>query len=224
VLPFRNQADHVEATVTAYAEALARTGITHELILVVNACTDPTPEVCRSLAARLAGVRVLESERGGWGLAVRLGLAAATGDTLCYTNSARTSPQDLVLMLLVAQANPGTVVKANRRVRESWRRRLGSLLYNLQCRMLFDLPYWDINGTPKVFPRRFSRLTELARDDDLIDLEFHCICRAEGYPVLEVPVLSTRRHGGSSTTGYRTAVRLYLGALAMWRDRSGRGK
>ena len=52
-------------------------------------------------------VRVVESERGGWGRAVRLGLAAARGDLLCYTNSARTAPQDLALLLLYATAYPG---------------------------------------------------------------------------------------------------------------------
>ena len=44
-------------------------------------------------------------------------------------------------------------MKANRKIRDNWRRRLGSLLYNLECRALFDLANWDINGTPKVFPR-----------------------------------------------------------------------
>ena len=50
------------------------------------------------------------------------------------------------------------VIKASRKIRENWKRRLGSLLYNLECRALFDLPYWDINGTPKVFGRHFIPL------------------------------------------------------------------
>ena len=91
---------------------------------------------------------------------------------LCYTNSARTAPQDLALLLLYANINVDKVIKANRKIRESTFRRMGSLFYNLECRALFDLPYWDINGTPKVFPRKYSRLLELTRDDDMIDLEF----------------------------------------------------
>ena len=114
-------------------------------------------------------------------------------------------------------AHPEVVIKANRKVRESWRRRLGSLLYNLECRALFDLSYWDVNGTPKVFSRRHERLLNLHRDDDLIDAEFNIICRREGYPVLEVPIFSTRRHGGVSSTNYRTAISLYVGAFQMWR-------
>jgi glycosyltransferase involved in cell wall biosynthesis len=217
ILPVYNQADHIASLVAEYEQALQSVPFEHELLLVVNGSRDSSLEVCRSLEQRYPSVRTLHSQRGGWGLAVRLGLRAARGTLICYTNSARTSPQDLVLVLLYAIANPGTVVKANRKVREKWQRRLGSLLYNLECRALFDLSYWDINGTPKVFPRSFGRLLELGRDDDLIDAEFNVVCRREGYPVLEVPIFSSRRYGGASTTNYRSALRMYLGAYTMWR-------
>jgi hypothetical protein len=119
-------------------------------------------------------------------------------------------------MLAYAGAYPNVVIKANRKIRESWRRRLGSLLYNLECRALFDLSNWDINGTPKVFPRAFDKLIQLTRDDDLIDAEFSMICRKETYPIIEVPIFSSRRHGGRSTTNYRSALRLYWGAYQLW--------
>jgi hypothetical protein len=151
---------------------------------------------------------------------VRLGLREARGDLLCYTNSARTTGQDLTLLLLYAVAWPKAVIKANRKIRESWQRRLGSLLYNLEVRALFDLSVWDINGTPKVFPRKFTKLLELTRDDDLVDAEFLVRCRQANYPVLEVPIFSTRRHGGKSTTGLRSAAKMYAGA---WRLRRALG-
>jgi hypothetical protein len=120
-------------------------------------------------------------------------------------------------MLLYALAYPNVVVKANRKIREGTRRRLGSLLYNIECRWLFDLANWDVNGTPKVFPRSFEQLLTLRRDDDLIDAEFSAICRREGYPMIEVPVFSTRRHGGKSTTNLGSAVKMYWGAYLLWR-------
>jgi hypothetical protein len=122
-----------------------------------------------------------------------------------------------VLLLLYARTFPDVVVKANRKIRERWTRRLGSLLYNLECRALFDLSSWDVNGTPKVFPRSFAKLLALTRDDDLIDAEFSWICRREGYRMLEVPIFSSRRHGGTSTTTLLSAVRMYAGAYRLWR-------
>jgi glycosyltransferase involved in cell wall biosynthesis len=218
ILPVHNQADHIGAVVTEYVDALARTEQPFELILVPNGCRDRSVAVCQELADRHPEVRVVASDRSGWGLAVKLGLENARGELLGYTNSARTSGPDLLLLLLYARVYPQIVVKANRKIRESWRRRLGSLLYNLQCRALFDLSYWDINGTPKFFPRSFSRLLSLTRTDDLIDAEFSLVCRRESYPMLEVPIFSTRRHGGRSTMNLRAAFRLYWGAYELSRE------
>jgi len=217
VLPVRDQAEHVESLVTEHARALGRSGLAWEIVLVPNACRDGSDAICRRLAHEHAGVRTVESALGGWGRAVRLGLREARGDLLCYTNSARTTPEELLLLVLYARAFPDVVVKANRKVRERWTRRLGSLLYNLECRALFDLSCWDVNGTPKVFRRTHDRLLGLTRDDDLIDAEFDWICRREGYRMIEVPIFSSRRHGGKSTTTLRSAVRMYWGALELWR-------
>ena len=66
-------------------------------------------------------------------------------------------------MLLYASVYPDVVVKANRRSATTGGAGLGSLLYNLECRALFDLSFWDINGTPKVFPRSFGEAARAAR-------------------------------------------------------------
>lgn len=216
VLPVHNQAEHIGSIVPSYVEALRRAPYPFELILVANACRDASPAVCRELAHEHAEVRVIESVPGGWGLAVRLGLAAATGEILCYTNSARTDARDLVLMIVYAAANPGAAVKAHRKSRESLGRKIGSLLYNLQGRVLFDLPTWDINATPKVFPRTLYEKLDLRADGDLVDLEFYVKCSRLEEPVIEVPIYRWTRHEGRSTTSLRTAVRLYSGATRLW--------
>ncbi len=218
VLPVHNQADHISTVVTEYEQALTQIPYSHECILVVNGCQDGSLEVCSKLSKQFGVVRVLHNEKKGWGLAVKLGLNEARGDILCFTNAARTSARDLVLLLLYAVSNPGVIIKANRRIRESLHRRLGSLLYNLECRYLFDLSCWDVNGTPKVFPRSCSRLLQLTQDADLFDVEFDVICQRENYPLLEVPVFSVRRHSGRSTTGLRSAWYMYLGVLRLWRN------
>jgi glycosyltransferase involved in cell wall biosynthesis len=217
VLPVHNQADHITTVVEQYVQALRRDGLSGELVLVVNACSDDSLRVCRALAEQEPSVRVLDTPAGGWGRAVRLGLAAASGELLCYANSARTSAADLVSLVRYALANPGVVIKPHRRSRESWSRRIGSFLYNAEVRLLFDLPTWDINATPKVFHRDLYRQLDLRSDGDLIDLEFYLACRALGRPIVEVPIYSWHRFGGGSTTTYRSAARLYIGAFRMWR-------
>jgi len=217
VLPFYNQADHVEPLMGRFLAAVSELPFQVEFVLVPNNCSDATTDICHELARGHPRVRVVELAEGGWGRAVRAGIDAAEGDLLCYTNSARTSTEMLVLSLLFASVHPDVVVKANRRVRDSFVRRLGSLIYNLECRMLFDLPQWDINGTPKVFPRSAASLGALQRIADLVDLEFVARCQRDGRRILEVPLLATERHGGQSTTKLRSALRLYIGAVRMAR-------
>jgi glycosyltransferase involved in cell wall biosynthesis len=218
VLPVHNQAEHLANVVDSYISVLSNSvPLRYEIILVANACSDQSESVCRQLSERFLQVIAISTPEGGWGRAVRLGLERSAGDLLCYTNSARTSPAILSRAIEYAIANPSTVVKANRKIRESWQRRLGSLLYNLECRAFFDLATWDINGTPKVFPREFEALMQLTRNDDLIDAEFNAICRRTPYAVLEMPVVSTKRHSGNSTTNYGSAVRMYWGAFELWR-------
>jgi glycosyltransferase involved in cell wall biosynthesis len=215
VLPIHNQADHIGEVVESYVDVVRRLRLDVNLVLVTNACTDSSPEICRALARSHQEVRVVEQGAGGWGRAVRSGLAGAQGDLLGYANSARTSPEILALMLSYARAYPDVVIKANRKIRDSALRRAGSLLYNLECRALFDMPTWDVNGTPKLFPRSFHRLLELRSSGDLIDAEFMLACKREDYPVLEVPLLATTRLGGRSTTNYRSALRMYRGAIGL---------
>jgi glycosyltransferase involved in cell wall biosynthesis len=216
VLPVYNQADHIESVLLEYITALQRLDFPTEILPVINGPRrDQSLEICRSLQEKHQSIRTLSIDQGGWGRAVRHGLSQAGGDLICYTNSARTTARELVLMLLYASVHDDCVVKANRKIRENWKRRLGSLLYNLECRYLFDLAYWDINGTPKVFPRSFAPLMNLQQNGDLIDLEFNVICRRQDYQMLEVPVFSTTRHSGRSTTNWRSAYRMYRGAVQL---------
>ena len=222
VLPVHNQAAHISDIVRGYIDALSDIGRPFEFVLAVNASRDESLAVCESLAAAYPQVRVIHDSQPGWGRAVKAGLRAASGEVIGYTNSARTSAAELRQLLLEAIAHPGSVVKATRPVRESWQRRIGSLLYNVECRALFGFSTRDVNATPKVFSRAHTSLLMLTSDDDLLDAEFLRACVREGYPVREVPIFATRRQGGSSTTNYKSAVRMYVGALRLWwadRDR-----
>lgn len=214
VLPVRDQADHIRRVVESYLDVLDRSVGSYELVLVPNACTDGSDAICRELAMSAARVRVLENPRGGWGLSVRTGLAGSSGRFVCYTNSARTDPSLIPRMLDLARTHPG-LVKVVRCRRGNRVREFGSFLYNLECRLLFDLPGRDVNGTPKLFPRSLLEGMHLTSDGDLLDLEILVECRRLGVRVLEVPVQGWRRHGGRSSTGLASAWRMYAGAIRL---------
>jgi len=221
VLPVHNQAAHIAPIIASYHDVLTQLGQPYEFVLSVNGSTDDSAGVCEKLAQTYPTIRVVVDPRAGWGLAVRAGLRAARGDLLCYTNCARTSAADLRLLIGSGLDRPNAVVKATRRVRDNWKRRLGSTLYNVECRLLLGVKTTDVNATPKVFSRSHAALLDLTSDGDMLDAEFLFTCRRKGYPVIEVPIFGNRRQGGKSTTGYKSAVGMYVGAYRLWRATRG---
>lgn len=217
ILPVHQQQDHIARVLVELYDAVSDLGSAIELIVVVNASSDESAERCRALADRCPGLLVIERAERGWGAAVRAGIAVASGDLLCFTNSARTTALDLRTAVTLGLVNSCCAVKAVRRSRDRAIRRVGSVLYNFEARALFGLASWDVNGTPKVFPRGFGELLALREDGDLLDLEWLVMCDRESYHLIEFPVTSVRRHGGTSTTKLRSAFAMYRGALGLRR-------
>lgn len=212
ILPLYKQVAHVEHLYNTYTTHLDKLADTWELIFVVNGANDGSVEKLNSINTR-DNVRVCWLEKGGWGRAVKYGLAEGKGKYLCYTNSARTDIDDLMLILNYARVNNDNVVKATRIVREKLIRKIGSTLYNFQCRLLYKVPIWDVNGTPKVIPRHIYKDLDITSDDDLIDAEVIIKCVRNKVRIIEIPVILTARISGSSTTNFASAYKMYSGLL-----------
>lgn len=217
VLPCRNQEDHIEEVLRSYAGPLERTGRSYELVVVPNACSDRTAQIVRSVSEGDPRIRVVENPRGGWGLSVIMGLAAARGSMLCYTNSARTDPENVVAVLDLCMKSGPCLAKARRDKRGAPLREAGSWLYNVEGRLLFGIRARDVNGTPKVLSRDLFRDLRLFSEGDLLDLELMAKVSRLDIPIVELPVRGFTRHGGRSSTDWKTAWALYTGALKLRR-------
>jgi hypothetical protein len=212
ILPIPPSAVRVDDRVIAYTRGFERLGCDYEILLVID-------ESAGRAVHEIGGVRTLSIRDWRWGKAVRAGLSQANGNILCFANLDRTSAETLTLMTTYALTYKDVVLKAHRRTRDSVLQRVGSLLYNLEVRSLFKLTDWDVNGTPKLFPRTYERLRHLTRDDELLDVEFLVICKREGYSVLEVPITALPVYADWPRTSIATALRMYLAALRMARRR-----
>ena len=210
ILPLYKQVNHAEYLYNTYTEALSTLNDSWEILFVVNGNNDGAVEKLNGLN-KLENVKVLWLENGGWGRAVKFGLSQAQGKYLCYTNSARTEISDLLMILNYAKVNTDNVVKATRIIREKLMRKVGSTLYNLECRILYKVPVWDVNGTPKVIPQKVYNQLNITSDDDLIDAEIIIKCTRNKNPIIEIPVVSTTRISGASTTNFLSAYKMYSG-------------
>ncbi|MCA9815127.1 MAG: glycosyltransferase [Cyanobacteria bacterium HKST-UBA01] len=221
ILPVCNQSDHIESVVRRHIEFLQeRTEVPFEIILVVNGCTDDSLRVCRLLEENLEVVRVVDSERAGWGAAVQEGMKAAGGSHICYASSARAKSEDIVDLINCAASRPDVVVHAIRKGHDNPLRSLSSYFYNLECRVLHGIQVRDVNGNPKIFPRKFERLLELEEEGYLVDVEFNVVCTENDYPVVQRAVRHTKRHGGKSMTGFLVGASLYFQVFNLWLRRT----
>lgn len=211
VLPCRNQADHIGEVLERYAVPLDHIGRPYELVVVPNACTDRTSEVVEKIAATDSRFRVMENPEGGWGLSVQIGLSASRGMHLCYTNSARTEPNQIVALLEFYEKNQPCLAKVRRERRRVFSRGLGSWLYNLEGRILLGITARDVNGTPKIFSRQLWEKLNLSSTGDLIDMELMAKIACLKIPVVEMTVRGFTRHGGTSSTNLKSAWKMYAG-------------
>jgi glycosyltransferase involved in cell wall biosynthesis len=211
VLPVRNQADHLRPILGDWLRVLD--GTSFELIVVPNASVDRTRDIAAEVAGRDPRIRIVENSAGGWGASVRLGLEAARGSVLAYTNSARTDPG--IVPALLERHRTDRLVKLRRVQRQAPLREFGSWLYNGEARLLFGVRSADVNGTPKIFSADFYRPLRIASAGDLFDLELMHHAHRAGLTIDEVPVPGFRRHGGRSTTTLRSAWNMYVGAVKL---------
>ena len=83
VIPAHNEEGCIEGTVRALEAELRAQGIAHEILVVNDGSTDGTEAILRRLQAELPALRwVNNAPPNGFGLAVRRGLDAFTGDAV----------------------------------------------------------------------------------------------------------------------------------------------
>jgi dolichol-phosphate mannosyltransferase len=217
ILPIYNQEEHLPVIVNQYMETLQKVDFSCEVLLIVNGSSDNSYSIALKLTSGMPDFKVFNLAQGGWGRAVKYGIEMATGRYIAYTNSARTNPADLAMLMKYALVNSETVIKANRIVRDSFLRKLGSVIYNFENRFFFRFPIWDVNGTPKIFPAYILKAMNVISNNDLIDAEIMARCAKQQIPVIEIPVRITSRISGKSTTGILSAIKMYWGLLKLRR-------
>lgn len=103
VIPARNEAARIAATVARVRQVAADEGLPTEVVVVANACRDGTGDV-----AAHAGARVVEVERPGVGHARNLGAAEAGGEVLVFLD-ADTMPGDGFLTAVIRAVRGGCI-------------------------------------------------------------------------------------------------------------------
>src|SRR3989344_9128090 len=216
VFPVMNQEDHIESVIRSYHKELTKQRFSFELIAVINCTRDKSYEIASKVAKDLPYVSAYNLRGCGYGLGIIHGLQKAKGKYLCYLNSARIHSDELIRTLNYFLVDTSVIVHGVRLQRENEQRRLGSLLYNTFCRIYFKIPNHDINGNPNIFSREIYEKLNLQFKDSMIDLELLEKTKNNNILVVEAPIYDYSRHGGRSTTSFKTIFRLMKEAFNYW--------
>jgi hypothetical protein len=215
ILPLYKQFDQVDYLYNIYKDSLNNNLFSYELIFVVNGPEDGSFELLENLTLLDQNVFVIKSLFAGWGEAVKTGIEFSKGLLICYSNSARTDINELILMLRYSQISQDKIIKTTRVVRESIYRKIGSFIYNFIFRKLTKAPILDVNGTPKIIPKEYLDEITIFETGDLLDAEILAKMYRLNKPILEILVIAKKRIGGQSTTKFKSAIKMYLGLFRL---------
>lgn len=211
-----NQADHIEKVINDYYSKLTKTNFSFEIIVVVNGTTDNSFNICQRIASKLSNVSVYNLDKGGFGLGILYGLKKAKGKYLCYLNCARVHADELIKCLKKYKQNPSNILHAIRVKRDILYRKISSLIYNTTNKILFNISTNDINGSPKIFSREIFNKLNLNFTNSMIDLELIDKAKKNNIKIIEFPIYKNKRHGGKSTSNFKTIFRLIREVTNYW--------
>lgn len=202
-MPCYNEQEVLTHTIRSLLHAFQRAGYGLELVAVDNGSSDRTGEIIQSWAAKDPAVVYHRVERNeGYGHGILSGLPLCRGPWIgMIPADGQVDAEDVVRLFdAVRAADDDVLGKTRRRFRmDGLRRRIVSVLYNLFARLLWPrLDSLDINGVPKLMPRRILLAMDLQSKNWLLDPEIMIKAHFMGVRILELNVFARMRGSGVS--------------------------
>lgn len=187
-------------------EVLDRIGGDYEIIIVDDGSIDRTGAIADRLAAENGRIRVVHHPvNGGYGAALQSGFRAATKELVFYTDGDGQFDLDELppLLPLISRFDIVSGYRINRQ--DGWMRKLNAFCWGRLVRLLFDLPYKDIDCAFKLYRRSLFDGMELLSTGALIDTEILARAKRKGCTITQVGVHHYPRIAGKAT-GARLSV------------------
>lgn len=225
VIPARNEAESIGATVHAVATRLEQEGVEHEIVVVDDASDDGTGEVVCAMAARNPRLRYVRSPLPpGFGYTVRAGLEVYTGDAVAILMAdGSDSPTDLLTYYRALEEGYDCAFgtrfgKGGRTQGYPWVKLVMNRIVNAGIRVLFRHGYNDTTNAFKAYRRTvIDQLQPMLSNHFNLTVEMPLKSVVRGYSYAVVPVTwSNRRHGDSKLRLQEMGSRYLFIILYVW--------
>jgi len=226
VIPAHNEAEHLPGTVGSVAEALE--GRDYEIVVVDDASRDPTAEAVEKLARENGRVRgVTNAGPRGYGMAVRSGLAAATGEAVAVMMAdGSDSAADLVRYWQKIEEGYDCVfgsrfMRGGKVVDYPAHKLALNRAANWFIQGLFGLRYDDVTNAFKCYRREaLEGIGPLVSQHFNLTVEMPLKAIVRGYRYAVIPITWTnRRHGISKLKIQEMGSRYLFIVLYVWLEK-----
>lgn len=195
VIPARNEERRLPSTLEQVVRFLQESGITAEVLVVVNASTDRSLEVASAFAARHENVRVLPEALPGKGRAVKKGMLTARGRYRFFADADLSMPIAEVRRFIPPAVDVPIAIASREapgaaRYNEPAYRHFTGRVFNALIRALVLPSLHDTQCGFKMFradvaEALFPRQTLMGWS---FDVELLYMARRRAIPILEVPI------------------------------------
>jgi glycosyltransferase involved in cell wall biosynthesis len=208
VIPCLNEAENIELCVEAALGAMARAGVSGEVIVADNGSEDGSGEL-----AALAGARVVHEPARGYGNAYRAGFAAAQGEFIVMADADQTYDFEDIPRFLAGLWDGADMVIGDRMRgiqpgAMPWHHRyIGNPLLSGLLNVLFHTGVSDAHCGMRAFRR--DRLEALALRTSGMEFASEMVVRAakERLDIREIPITYHPRTGESKLSSFRDGWR-----------------
>jgi glycosyltransferase involved in cell wall biosynthesis len=211
VLPCYNEAGNLADMVQDAVVAAERVSVGFEIVLVDDGSSDGTGEIGAALAEAYRQVRlVMHLTNRGYGAAVRTGIAAARMPYILLTDADLQFDLAELAAFVPLLDEADVVVGYRLRRNDPPVRRMAAAGWNWLVRLLYDLPFRDVDCAFKLFPRELLQQLRLESSGALFSTELLVRAIETGAGVAEVGVNHYPRLSGKPSGGNpRVVVRAF---------------
>lgn len=228
MIPARDEEGSIVTTVNDVLRTLREAGIDFEILIIDDKSVDGTAELVSRHFSSDGRVRLIRNTgRSGFGMAVRAGLQAITGDAVTVMMAdASDAPEDLVRYYEVLQrgydcAFGSRFIKGSRIIEYPPHKLILNRLANLFIRLLFGLGYNDTTNAFKCYRRHvIEGMQPLISPHFNLTVEMPLKAIVRGYSFEVIPISWTNRASGISKMRIKEIGSRYLFiVLYLWLEK-----